>query len=67
MRHSTRRTASDSDGYYIEPTVVVTENPHATTMTQELFGPVVTVYVYPAEQYEETVSYTKITILLIRL
>ncbi|KAI8827232.1 Aldehyde/histidinol dehydrogenase [Fimicolochytrium jonesii] len=43
-------------GYYIEPTVVITENPHSTTMKEELFGPVVTVYVYPADQYEETLK-----------
>ncbi|KAJ3178580.1 1-pyrroline-5-carboxylate dehydrogenase [Geranomyces variabilis] len=48
--------ASKKDGYTIEPTVILTENPHATTMKEELFGPVVTVYVYPADQYEETMK-----------
>ncbi|KAJ3008762.1 1-pyrroline-5-carboxylate dehydrogenase [Thoreauomyces humboldtii] len=48
--------ASKEHGYNVEPTVILTENPHATTMTTELFGPVVTVYVYPAEQYEETLK-----------
>jgi 1-pyrroline-5-carboxylate dehydrogenase len=47
---------SDEKGYFIEPTVVLATNPKAPTMVDELFGPVVTVYVYPAEKYEETVS-----------
>jgi 1-pyrroline-5-carboxylate dehydrogenase len=45
----------DSKGYQIEPTVVLTTDPNAPTMVNELFGPVVTVYVYPAEKYVETV------------
>ncbi|KAI9333410.1 Aldehyde/histidinol dehydrogenase [Obelidium mucronatum] len=40
-------------GYTIEPTVVLATDPHAKTMVDELFGPVVTVYVYPADKYEE--------------
>ncbi|KAI9205160.1 Aldehyde/histidinol dehydrogenase [Polychytrium aggregatum] len=47
---------SDAKGYFIEPTVVVTKDPHSKTMTDELFGPVVTVYVYPADKYEETLE-----------
>ena len=43
-----------SKGYFIEPTVILTTNPHYTTMTTELFGPVVTVYVYEDEQWAET-------------
>ncbi|KAJ3064683.1 1-pyrroline-5-carboxylate dehydrogenase [Podochytrium sp. JEL0797] len=43
----------DSVGYTIEPTVVLASDPHAKTMVDELFGPVVTVYVYPADKYEE--------------
>jgi 1-pyrroline-5-carboxylate dehydrogenase len=45
-----------SKGYFIEPTVIVTTNPKYTTMETELFGPVLTVYVYDAEQYEETLA-----------
>ena len=41
-------------GYYIEPTVIVTQNPHYKTMCEELFGPVLTVYVYPENEYEAT-------------
>lgn len=43
-----------SKGYFIEPTVILTTNPHYTTMTTELFGPVVTIYVYEDEQWAET-------------
>ena len=46
----------DSTGYFIEPTVVRTHNPKAKTMREEIFGPVVTVYVYPDEQYASTLS-----------
>ncbi|TPX34385.1 L-glutamate gamma-semialdehyde dehydrogenase [Synchytrium microbalum] len=46
----------DSKGYFIQPTVIVTTNPHSATMVEELFGPVLTVYVYPADKYEETLE-----------
>ncbi|KAJ3092936.1 1-pyrroline-5-carboxylate dehydrogenase [Quaeritorhiza haematococci] len=49
-------TASDKEGYYISPTVLVTTDPQARTMREELFGPVVTVYVYPADKFEETLD-----------
>jgi 1-pyrroline-5-carboxylate dehydrogenase len=45
-----------SEGYFIEPTVIVTTNPHYVTMEEELFGPVLTVYVYDEEKYEETLE-----------
>ncbi|KAJ3196987.1 1-pyrroline-5-carboxylate dehydrogenase [Dinochytrium kinnereticum] len=48
--------ASDQKGYFIEPTVIVAKDPKAKTMVNELFGPVVTVYVYPADKYEETLE-----------
>jgi 1-pyrroline-5-carboxylate dehydrogenase len=35
-----------SVGYFIEPTVIVTTNPHYSTMATELFGPVMTIFVY---------------------
>ena len=47
---------NDKVGYYIQPTVLVTTDPHSPTMVNELFGPVVTIYVYPADQYEETLE-----------
>ncbi|MEZ4907946.1 MAG: L-glutamate gamma-semialdehyde dehydrogenase [Saprospiraceae bacterium] len=45
-----------SKGYFIEPTVILTENPHYRTMEEEIFGPVLTVYVYEDEKYEETLE-----------
>lgn len=45
-----------SVGYFIEPTVVVTTNPKFRTMCEEIFGPVVTIYVYDAEKFEETLD-----------
>ncbi len=44
----------NSKGYFIEPTVVVTTNPKFKTMEEEIFGPVLTIYVYEDDQYEET-------------
>ncbi|PQB03719.1 L-glutamate gamma-semialdehyde dehydrogenase [Aureitalea marina] len=45
-----------SKGYFIEPTVIKTDNPKYTTMCTELFGPVVTIYVYPDNQWSETLQ-----------
>ena len=45
-----------SKGYFIEPTVVVTSNPQFRTMVEEIFGPVITIYVYDGEKYEETLE-----------
>ena len=45
-----------SKGYFIEPTVIVTKDPNYTTMCTELFGPVVTIYVYEDTDWEETLS-----------
>ncbi len=44
----------DSVGYFIEPTLVLTKNPKHKLMQEEIFGPVLTVYVYPDNKYEET-------------
>jgi len=46
----------DSKGYFIEPTVVVTKNPQYDTMCRELFGPLVTLYVYPDEEWSNTLE-----------
>ncbi len=43
-----------SKGYFIEPTVIVTTNPKYVTMSDELFGPVMTIYVYEDDAYTET-------------
>jgi 1-pyrroline-5-carboxylate dehydrogenase len=45
-----------SKGYFIEPTTVVTTNPSFRTMCEEIFGPVLTIYVYPEDQFEETLD-----------
>lgn len=44
----------DRTGYFIEPTVILTKNPRSTTMKEEIFGPVLTVFVYEDSQFEET-------------
>jgi 1-pyrroline-5-carboxylate dehydrogenase len=43
-------------GYFIEPTVILTENPMYRTMCEEIFGPVVSIYVYPEKKYSETLD-----------
>jgi 1-pyrroline-5-carboxylate dehydrogenase len=45
-----------SIGYFIEPTVIVTENPHFFTMEEEIFGPVMTIYVYNDDKFDETLT-----------
>ncbi|NCP46344.1 MAG: L-glutamate gamma-semialdehyde dehydrogenase [Flavobacteriales bacterium] len=45
-----------SVGYFIEPTVVVTTNPHFRTLCEEIFGPFMTIYVYNENEYEETLK-----------
>ncbi len=44
----------DSKGYFIEPTVLEAKDPMYTTMCEEIFGPVVTIYVYHEENFEDT-------------
>ena len=45
-----------SKGYFIEPTVILTTNPQYQSIQDEIFGPVLTIYVYDAEKYEETLE-----------
>jgi 1-pyrroline-5-carboxylate dehydrogenase len=45
-----------SKGYFIQPTVILTKNPKYRTMCEEIFGPVVTVYVYPENEYQATLE-----------
>lgn len=45
-----------SKGYFVEPTVIVVDDPKYVTMEKELFGPVITVYVYEDDKYEETLK-----------
>jgi 1-pyrroline-5-carboxylate dehydrogenase len=46
----------DSVGYFIEPTVILARTPDFRTMTEEIFGPVLTIYVYEAARYAETLA-----------
>jgi 1-pyrroline-5-carboxylate dehydrogenase len=46
----------DSEGYFVAPTVVATTNPNFDLMERELFGPVVTAYVYDEKRYEDTLD-----------
>jgi 1-pyrroline-5-carboxylate dehydrogenase len=45
-----------SKGYFIEPTVIVTKDPKFKTIEEEIFGPVLTIYVYDPKKYEETLK-----------
>jgi 1-pyrroline-5-carboxylate dehydrogenase len=45
-----------SKGYFIDPTLIVTNNPHFFTMEEEIFGPVMTIYVYDDDKYDETLK-----------
>ncbi len=45
-----------TEGYFIEPTVIEASNPHYITMCEELFGPVLTIYIYDENKYEETLK-----------
>lgn len=45
-----------SVGYFIEPTIILTTNPKYISMQEELFGPILTIYVYEDNQFEETMN-----------
>jgi 1-pyrroline-5-carboxylate dehydrogenase len=47
-------TYDDSVGYFIQPTLVVAANPHFKLMEEEIFGPVLTIYIYEDEEFEKT-------------
>ncbi len=47
---------SKSKGYFIEPTIIETSDPKYTTMCEEIFGPVLTIYTYPATKFEKTLD-----------
>ena len=50
-----------SKGYFIEPTVIVTDDPKYTTMCEELFGPVLTIYVYDQKDWRKTLDLVNTT------
>jgi 1-pyrroline-5-carboxylate dehydrogenase len=45
-----------STGYFIEPTVIVTTNPEFKTMREEIFGPVMTIFVYDDHKFDQTLD-----------
>jgi 1-pyrroline-5-carboxylate dehydrogenase len=49
-------TYDKSEGYFITPTVIITSNPKYTTMCDELFGPVITIFVYDDTKIDETLE-----------
>jgi 1-pyrroline-5-carboxylate dehydrogenase len=48
--------ADDAEGWFVQPTVIATEDPGFRTMRDELFGPVVTTYVYDEKRWDETLE-----------
>ena len=46
----------DSDGYFVQPTLIQVEDPNYRTMCDEIFGPVLSLYVYPERQWAETLA-----------
>jgi 1-pyrroline-5-carboxylate dehydrogenase len=49
-------TYDKSKGYFIHPTVLVSKDPYYITMCEEIFGPVLTIYVYPENEFEKTLD-----------
>ncbi|MFZ4464779.1 MAG: L-glutamate gamma-semialdehyde dehydrogenase, partial [Bacteroidales bacterium] len=49
-------TGDKSEGYFVQPTIIHTTNPNFKTMEEEIFGPVMTIYVYEDDLYEETLK-----------
>jgi len=48
--------SNQETGWFIEPTIIVTKDPKSESMIEEIFGPVLTVYVYEDDQFEETLE-----------
>ncbi|MCP4706265.1 MAG: aldehyde dehydrogenase family protein, partial [candidate division Zixibacteria bacterium] len=46
----------ESKGFFIEPTIILTTDPHFKTMEEEIFGPVLTIYVYDDDKFVETLE-----------
>ncbi|KAF7332290.1 Delta-1-pyrroline-5-carboxylate dehydrogenase [Mycena kentingensis (nom. inval.)] len=49
-------TGDDSKGYFVHPTVIETKDPQSVTMVEEIFGPVITVYVFDDAKFDETLK-----------
>ena len=56
LHHLTTRhhTGDDSKGFFVQPTVIVTKDPKSITMVEEIFGPVITAFIYEDDKFEET-------------
>lgn len=48
--------SDESEGFFVEPTIILTTNPQAKSLREEIFGPVLTIYVYPDEKLDETIE-----------
>lgn len=46
----------DSEGFFVEPTVILTTNPHYRSMQEEIFGPVLTIYVYADKDFDQALT-----------
>ena len=46
----------DKEGYFVQPTLIETKNPRSLTMCEEIFGPVLTIYVYPAGNFDKALE-----------
>lgn len=46
----------DREGYFVRPTIILTDNPKYSTMCEELFGPILTIYVYPDAKWSDMFS-----------
>jgi 1-pyrroline-5-carboxylate dehydrogenase len=49
-------TYDDSTGYFIRPTTILCEDPHYESMSEEIFGPVLSIHVYPDNQFEQILT-----------
>ena len=49
-------SGDDSVGYFIQPTIIRVKDPHFITMEEEIFGPVLSIYIYPDEDFDETLE-----------
>ena len=48
--------SNEETGWFIEPTIIVTKDPKSESMVEEIFGPVLTIYVYDDNRFEETLK-----------
>ncbi|KAI0311785.1 delta-1-pyrroline-5-carboxylate dehydrogenase [Amylostereum chailletii] len=49
-------SGDDSKGYFVQPTIILTKDPRSVTMQEEIFGPVITAYVYEDAEFEKTLE-----------